>query len=162
MSADVKEMYDWLPQHDIIKTIEWVLKTIEKRSRRSHVTVFFRETKRNRIGKSYNLDESISISFKLIFEVSKFQIKSAFFVLNGTVFLQLLGLPQGGPGSPGFSMIICIYYEFQFRCSIYDYLRFIFFFRYFDDLRAVVVYQSLDITTKSLVNELLQHLQHHT
>jgi len=162
MSADVKEMYDWLPQHDIIKAIEWVLKTIEKRSRRSHVTVFFRETKRNRIGKSYNLDESISISFKLIFEVSKFQIKSAFFVLNGTVFLQLLGLPQGGPGSPGFSMIICIYYEFQFRCSIYDYLRFIFFFRYFDDLRAVVVYQSSDITTKSLVKELLQHLQHRT
>jgi hypothetical protein len=162
MSADVKEMYDWLPQHDIIKAIEWVLKTIEKRSRRSHVTVFFCETKRNRIGKSYNLDESISISFKLIFEVSKFQIKSAFFVLNGTVFLQLLGLPQGGPGSPGFSMIICIYYEFQFRCSIYDYLRFIFFFRYFDDLRAVVVYQSSDITTKSLVKELLQHLQHRT
>ena len=79
MCADVKEMYDWLPQHHIIKAIEWVLKTIEKRSRRSHVTVFFRETKQNRIGKSYNLDESISISFKLIFEVSKFQIKSAFF-----------------------------------------------------------------------------------
>ena len=79
MSADVKEMYDWLPQHDIIKAIEWVLKTIEKRSRRSHIMVFFCETKRNRIGKSYNLDKLISISFKLIFEVSKFQIKSAFF-----------------------------------------------------------------------------------
>ena len=43
-----------------------------------------------------------------------------------------------------------------------NYLRFIFFFRYFDDLRAVVVYQSSDITTKSLVKELLQHLQHRT
>ena len=32
MSADidVKEMNDWLPKHDIIKAIEWVLKTIEK------------------------------------------------------------------------------------------------------------------------------------
>ena len=30
MSADVKEMYDWLPQHDIIKAIEWVLKPLKK------------------------------------------------------------------------------------------------------------------------------------
>ena len=162
MAADVKEMYDWLPQHDVIKAIEWVLKTVEMRSRRAHVTIFYRSSKLNRLGKSYCPDESVSIPFQKKFEVSKFQIKHAFFVLNGIVFLQLLGLPQGGPGSPGFSMIICIYYEFQFRCSIYDYLRFIFFFRYFDDLRAIVVYKSSDITTKVLVKDLLQHLEHHT
>ena len=59
-------------------------------------------------------------------------------------------------------MVVCIYYEFQFRCIIYDYLRFLSFFRYFDDLRAVVVYKSSDITTKYLVQDLLHQLQHHT
>ena len=66
-AADVKEMYDWLPQQDIIKAIEWVLKHVERKSRRSHVTVFYKETKKNQLGKSYNSDTSITISFKLIF-----------------------------------------------------------------------------------------------
>ena len=161
-AADVKEMYDWLPQNDILNAIEWVIKTIERKSRRSYVTVFCKERKKNRLGKSYYAEDSISFSFKMIFKVSCFQIKNAFFVLNGKVFLQLLGLPQGGPGSPIFSMVVCIYYEFQFRCSIYDYLWFLSFFRYFDDLRAVVVYKSSDITTKYLVQDLLHQLQHHT
>ena len=161
-AADVKEMYDWLPQQDIIKAIEWVLKHVERKSRRSHVTVFYKETKKNRLGKSYNSDTSITISFQLIFIISCFQLKHAYFQLNGKVFLQLLGLPQGGPGSPAFSMIVCIYYEFRFRCSIYDHLSFISFFRYFDDLRAVVVYKSSDISTKTLVADLLHQLQHNT
>ena len=59
-------------------------------------------------------------------------------------------------------MIVCIYYEFRFRCSIYDHLSFISFFRYFDDLRAVVVYKSSDISTKTLVADLLHQLQHNT
>ena len=29
-AADVKEMYDWLPQNDIINAIEWVLKTVSR------------------------------------------------------------------------------------------------------------------------------------
>jgi len=87
LAADVKEMYDWLPQDDIVNAIEWVLKTIERKSRRSHVTIFYKETKRNRLGKSYFVDDSISIPFKTIFKISRFQIKNAYFVLNGIVFL---------------------------------------------------------------------------
>ena len=64
MAADVKEMYDWLPQHDVIKAIEWVLKTVEMRSRRAHVTIFYRSSKLNRLGKSYCPDESVSIPFQ--------------------------------------------------------------------------------------------------
>ena len=60
MAADVKEMYDWLPQHDVIKAIECVLKTVETRSRRAYVTVFSRSSKLNRLGKSYNPDVKIS------------------------------------------------------------------------------------------------------
>ena len=40
-AADVKEMYDWLPQQDIIKAIDWVLKHVQRKSRRSHVTVTY-------------------------------------------------------------------------------------------------------------------------
>ena len=40
---DVKEMYNWLLQQDIIKAIEWVLKHMERKSRRSHITVFYKE-----------------------------------------------------------------------------------------------------------------------
>ena len=155
-------MYDWLPQQDIIKAIDWVLKHVQRKARRSHVTVVYKETKKIRLGKSYNSDASVSISFQQIFEVSCFQLENAFFQLNGIVFLQLLGIPIGGFGSPSFSMTVCISYEFQFMCSIYDHLSFISFFRYFDDLRAVVVYKSSDITSKSLVSNLLPQLQYDT
>jgi len=59
-------------------------------------------------------------------------------------------------------MVVCVFYEHQFRCSIYDYLAFIFFFRYFDDLRAVVVHRSSSITSKSLASSLLHQLQNDT
>ena len=29
MAADVKEMYDWLPQHDVIMAIEWVVRQLK-------------------------------------------------------------------------------------------------------------------------------------
>ena len=56
-------------------------------------------------------------------------------------------------------MVVCIYYVHQFRCSIYDHLAFNFFFRYFDNLRAVVVCRLSDIITKSLSFSLLENLQ---
>ena len=59
-------------------------------------------------------------------------------------------------------MTVCLFYEHQFRCSIYDYLAFIFFFRYFDDLRAVVVHRSSSITSKTLASSLLHQLQYNT
>ena len=58
--------------------------------------------------------------------------------------------------------MVCLFYEHQFRCSIYDHLKFIFFFWYFDDLRAVVVHRSSCITSKSLAFSLLHQLQNDT
>ena len=161
-AADVKEMYDWLPQNDILKAIRWILSYVSKKSRRNYVAVFFKCTKQSRIGKSYQRDDSINISFEDIFLICAFQISNAYFVLDNVIYLQRLGCPQGGPGSPGFSMTVCLYYEHQFRCSIFDHLAFIFFFRYFDDLRAVVVHRSSSITSKSLAFSLLDQLQHDT
>ena len=160
--ADVKEIYDWLPQSDILRAIKWILSYIAKTSRRASVTVFYKCTKKSRIGKSYQHDESVNISFEDIYKICAFEIKNAYFILNNVVFLQLHGCPQGGIGSPGSSMVVCVFYEHQFRCSIYDYLAFIFFFRYFDDLRAVVVHRSSSITSKSLASSLLHQLQNDT
>ena len=91
MAADVKEMCDWLLQHNVIKAIEWVLKTVEMRSRRAHVTIFYRSSKLNRLGKSYCPDELVSIPVQKSFEVSKFQIKHAFFVLMVSFFFSFSG-----------------------------------------------------------------------
>ena len=56
-------------------------------------------------------------------------------------------------------MTFYIYYEFQFMFSINGHLSFISFFCYFDDLRAVVVYKSSDITSKSFISNLSHQLQ---
>ena len=44
-AADVKEMYDWLPQQHIIKAIYWVLKHVQRKSRRLHVNVVQQESR---------------------------------------------------------------------------------------------------------------------
>jgi hypothetical protein len=112
---------------------------VQRKFRRSHVTVNFKNTKLCHLGKFCGSDES-SLSFQTHFDISVFEIVNAFFVFNKTVFLQELGVPIGAPGSPGFSMAVCIFYEQQFRQSIGDHSRFFFFFRYIDDLRAIVAY----------------------
>ena len=87
-AADVKEMYDWLPQSDILKAVRWILTYIGKKSRRSSVAVFYKCTKKNRIGKSYQHDESVNIPFEDIYKICAFEIRNAYFVLNGVVVLQ--------------------------------------------------------------------------
>ena len=59
-------------------------------------------------------------------------------------------------------MVVCIFYEHNFRCSISNHLAFMCFFRYLDDLRAVVIHRSSDITSKSLAFSLLEKLQKDT
>ena len=88
--AHVKEMYNWLPQQDFRKAIKWVLKYVERKPRRSHVAVFYKKSKKNRLGKSYNTDTLISISFQMIFIISCFQLKNAYFHLTGRVFLHTI------------------------------------------------------------------------
>ena len=100
-AADVKEMYDWLPQADILRAVKWALSYVSKKYRRTSVAVFFKSTKQSRIGKSYLTDEAVNISFQDIFSVCEFEVSNAYFSLNCVIFLQLLGCPQGGPGSPG-------------------------------------------------------------
>ena len=70
-------------------------------------------------------DESVNISFEDIFKICSFEVQNAFMILNGVIFLQKRGCPQGGVGLPGSTMTVCLFYEHQFRCSIYDYLAFI-------------------------------------
>jgi hypothetical protein len=157
-AADVKEMYDWLPQDDIIKAIKWVLDYVKRRYRRDYVSVNFKSTKSSHLGRSYECDEFVNLSFEMLFSICVFEISNALFTFNKSVFLQTLGVPIGAPGAPGYSMAVCIYFEHQFRTSIYDHSRFIFFFRYFDDLRAIVAYRSSDLSSKKLAYDLLKRL----
>ena len=50
-AADVKEMYDSLPQEDIIKAITWILKTVQKSSRRDFVCVNPNDRKKHHLEK---------------------------------------------------------------------------------------------------------------
>ena len=67
-AADLKEMYDWFPQTDILKAVRWALSYISKIFKAtSSVAVFYKITKLLRIGKSYVSDESINILFEELF-----------------------------------------------------------------------------------------------
>ena len=50
-AADVKEMYDSLPQEDMIKAITWILKTVQKSSRRDFVCVNLKRQEETSPGK---------------------------------------------------------------------------------------------------------------
>ena len=154
-------MYDWVPYNDIITAIKWCLSKIKSFSRRDHIAVDFKISCLSRLGKSFDSLNKVSISFEKSFEISLFDISNAFITLNKVVLLQSLGCPMGAPGSPAYSMVVCIFYEHKFRESIHDHSKF-FFFRYFDDLRAIVAHRSSDITTKSLVLNILDQLRYRT
>ena len=47
---------------------------------------------------------------------------------------------MGSPGSPAYSMALCIHYETNFKKSLFDWQKLFGMTRYFDDLRALVVY----------------------
>jgi hypothetical protein len=161
-AADVKEMYDCIPQKDVIKAIKWVLMCVKNKTRRDHVAVNFKNSKLSHLGKVCESDEMINMPFETLFNIYVFEISNAFFAFNKKVFLQAVGVPIGAPGSPGASMCVCIFYEQQFRLSIYDHSKFIFFFRYFDDLRAIVAYRPRDVSSKNLCLNLIKCLKERT
>ena len=110
-AADVKEMYDWLPQDDIMLSIKWALSRIKQRYWRDHAFVYFLNSKCSHIGIDGDSVDGVNISFQMIYDVYSFEILNAYFLFNSTVFLQKLGIPIGAPGSPGASMCVCVFYE---------------------------------------------------
>jgi hypothetical protein len=160
-AGDIKEMYTHLPQNVIIEAIKWVLCIIQTKSRRMEVSVNFQDSKRNRLGKSYSF---VCITFSQIFAVCLCDITRCFFVLSSTVFKQIFGIPIGSPGSPAYSMIICIFYEWKFLQSIYDYQKVFGMSRYLDDLRALVVYEKGNPTSEynamKIINLLADNCYH--
>ena len=124
-------MYDWLPQADTPKVVKWVL---------SYVSKSFEETKllfSPNVQSSLDLKSHMSL-MKLLISLLK-------------TFLMCVNLKSRTPVS--YSMIVCIYYKHQFRCSIHDHLAFMFFFKHCDDRSGVVVHRSSDF----LLNLLLYH-----
>ena len=68
---------------------------------------------------------------------------------------------MGSPGSPGYSMAICMYFEQSFRDSLYDYQKLFGIARYFDDLRAFIVFDKTSPASKSRATQILNLLTHH-
>ena len=159
--ADIKEMYTFLPHDKIIISIKFVLQHIKKTCRRSEVTVNLQCSKLSRLGRAYIDIGVICISFETLFLICAYDIENSYFILNQIVMRQKLGIPMGTPGAPGYSMSACIYCEKQFWDAIYDYQFLLKMFRYFDDLRAITVFKSKDLTTKNICKKLLAQLQNH-
>jgi hypothetical protein len=158
-AADIKEMYDWLPQHTIIQAVKHLLFYLRHSTRRDWVSVHRRSSKLNHLGKSHNSQEFATISFETIFQISLFEITHAYFILDNHTFIQKIGIPIGAPGAPGYSTAFCIFNEKNFLDSIYDYSRAFRYFRYFDDMRAIVAYTPSDLSTKSLALALIHLLK---
>jgi hypothetical protein len=110
------------------------------------------------LGKSYHDNSTINISFQKIFEIACFEIENAIFTLDNVLFLQKMGIPIGAIGSPGYRNIYCIFCEFFFMDSIYDYSRAFSYFRFFDDMRAIIAYSPSDLTTKQIGKKLIHYL----
>jgi hypothetical protein len=68
-------------------------------------------------------------------------------------------MTNGSSWIPGSSMAVCIYYEKTFHDSLFDYQKVYRLFRYFDDLRALTVYKSSDLTTKAVCLQIMHELQ---
>ena len=156
----MKEMYDWLPHSDLISAIKCILSYVRTSTRRDSVCVHTLSSKLNRMGRSYAYDNEFKIiSLQEIFDITLFEISNAFFVLDNHIFWQKIGCPMGAPGSPGSSMAVCIFYEKSFHDSLYDYQKVYRLFRYFDDLRALTVFKSTDLTTKAVCLQIMRALQ---
>jgi hypothetical protein len=154
--------YDWLPQSEIIQAVKWILHIVRRSHRRSSVSVHKSSSKLSRIGPSSNSSDFIEIPLQDLCDIAIFEIEHGYSTLGDLVFLQLLGIPIGGPGSPGYSMAVCILFETKFRNSLQDHMNIIFLFRYFDDLRSLGVFHQSDQSSKQLVMDQLSTLQKYT
>jgi len=158
-AADIKEMYDWLlPQNIIITAIKHILQHVQKSSRRFWVSVNIPTPKKSHLGKSHHEKTQINISFEKIFQISCYEIENAIFILNNKLFLQLMGIPIRAIGSPAYCMAFCIFQENFFFDSIYDYQIVFKFFRYFDDLRAILAFSNSDKKSKKLAHKFIDRL----
>ena len=138
--ADIKEMYTFLPQEKILQAIRDLLSYTKRKSRRDAVTISRSSPKNCRIGKSYlDIPDLVSISFKDLYRIISFDIKNCHVKIDWLILSQTLGIPIGSPNAPPCSMVICLMDERKFHNSLSLYHPYYRFFRYFDDLRMMLV-----------------------
>ena len=138
--ADIKEMYTFLPQEKILQAIRDLLSYMKRKSRRDSVVISRSSPKKCRLGKSYlDIPDLVSVSFKELYRIISFDIKNCHVKIDWLILSQTLGIPIGSPNAPPCSMVICIMDERKFHNSLTLYHPYYRFFRYFDDLRMMVV-----------------------
>lgn len=87
-----------------------------------------------------------------------FEVSNSYFVLDQRGFHQVVGIPIGSHGSPGYSMALCIFYEKYFSDSIADYGKLCYMGRYFDDLRVILAYKKNDLPSYEKAEQIIHLL----
>ena len=138
-------MYTFLPQGEILQAIRDLPSYTKSKSRRDSVVISRSSPKKCRLGKSYlEIQDLISISFKELDRIISFDIKNCHVKVDWLILSQILGIPISSPNAPPCSMVICLMDERKFHNSLTLYHPYYRFFRYFDDLRMMLVTKKSD------------------
>ena len=127
-------MYTFLPQGNILQAVRNLL------SYRDKIQQLSPFLKKCRLDKSYlDIPDLISISFKELYRIISFDIKNCHVKVDWLILSQILGIPIGSPNASPCSMVVCLMDERKFHNSLTLYHPYYRFFRYFDDLRMMLV-----------------------
>ena len=161
--ADIKEMYTFLPQEKILQAIRDLLSYTKRKSRRDSVVISRSSPKKCRLGKSYlDIPDLIPIPFTELYRIISFDIKNCHVKVDWLILSQILGIPIGSPNAPPCSMVICLMDEWKFHNSLTLYHPYYRFFRYFDELRLMLVTKKsepMDGPSKSRSEDIVQKIQ---
>ena len=129
--GDVAKMFDKLPCPIVITAVEYALSKSLSVSRRynlrtatrQHITINLRDGCGHRIGRSYQGEGIITISFVMIMTVCRHYCFKTHFYFACVYFLLVLGVPQGGSLSDPMSKIFCMYCEYMWLSSLFDFSK---------------------------------------
>ena len=138
-------MYTFLPQRKILQAIRDLLSYTKRKFRRDSVAISRSPPKTCRLDKSYlDIPDLISILFIEPYSIISFDIKNCHVKVDWLILSQILGIPIGSPNAPPCSMVVCLMDERKFHNSLTLYHPYYRFFRYFDDLRMMLVTKKSD------------------
>jgi hypothetical protein len=131
-AGDVSSMFDKLPCRIVIEAVGWALDKAShlsarynlRTASRQHVTINLRDPSGHRIGRSYDGEGVITLTFPIIVAICEHYCFNTFFSFAGVFFRLRLGVPQGGSLSDPLSKVFCMYCEHQWLSSLFDSSRF--------------------------------------
>ena len=163
LCADIKNMYTELPHEEILKSIKFMLRRCQQKTRRKHVTLERKKRGEIHLGKTNAVTSTthVTLSFDKIFDICKYDIENTYFESLGTLLHQTRGVPMGSPGSPSYAICMCTYYEhllheklkrFEHNGEIYDCTPITKGMRYIDDLLVFLAWDKSDAKPNDLAD----------